>query len=117
MNNMSENNECILVKAIPLHFLENDYIGRVYLLCSPLKLVFTLDFTGSKTTTPMDHEYEFFSADPEINSTFDILNDIVDELCSGFLCDTEKQEQKIQEQAEELALEIVEQLNLLIEYP
>jgi len=115
MNNMPEHNEYTLVKEIPLHFLENDYIGRVYLLCSPLRLVFTLDFNGSEKTTPIDHGYEFFSADPEINSTLDILNDIVDELCSGFLCDTEKQEQTIQEQAEELALEIVDELNLLIE--
>jgi hypothetical protein len=106
--------EYVLVKEIPMEFLENSYVGRVYLLFSPVRLVFTLDFDGTENRlNPINQGFEFFSADPEIDRP-DIYDDIVDELCGGFLCYGEE-EQEIRTDAEEFALEIVEALSLLVE--
>lgn len=50
--------------------------------------------------------YSFFKAGEEIEAR-DLYDDIVEELCSGFSNDTEKEDQKIRDEAEEFAWEIV----------
>lgn len=115
MDNQSKQvvEEYVLVKEVPMEFLENSYVGRVYLLLSPVRLVFTLDFEGSENhLNPINQGYEFFSADQEIDRP-DIYGDIVDELCGGFLCYGEE-EHEIRAEAEEYAEDIVEALSLLV---
>ena len=105
----------VLVKEIPIEFIENSYVGRVYLFFSPARLVFTLDFEGTENRLdPVKHGHIFFSADQDINPSLDIYEDLVDELCGGFLCYGDE-EQEIRNEAEEFALDIVEALDLLVE--
>lgn len=100
--------EHVLVKEIPMEFLENSYVGRVYLYFSPVRLVFTLDFASTSPedrSDPMKHGFEFFSAGQEINPSLDIHEKLVDELCGGFLCYGEE-EQEVRDEAEEFAEDI-----------
>jgi hypothetical protein len=90
---------------------ENSYVGRVYSSHSPTRLVFTLDF---EKTDPADRwPTEFFCSDYELDPAAELYDVIVGKLCGGFMCKTEKEEQAIRDEAEELATKIVEELSSL----
>ena len=111
-----QNVEYKLVREIPIDFLDNKHIGRVYLFFSPVRLVFTLDFVGNSEMTDPTGKFghEFFNREEKLDPCNELYDDIVEELCGGFSCDTEKEEQEIRDESEDLAMEIVGQVSSLV---
>ena len=113
-----QNVEYTLVKEMPIDFLVNKYIGRVYLFFAPVRLVFILDDAGDaerRDPTNEGYWHEFFCSDDKLDPAVELYDDIVDELCGGFMCETEEEEQEIRGEAEGLAMEIVGELSSLVE--
>lgn len=107
-----------LVKEMPIDFLVNKHIGRVYLFFAPVRLVFILDDAGDSERRDPTNEgfwHEFFNSEDKLDVANELYDDIVEELCGGFLCETEEEEQEIRDEAEGVAMEIVGELSSLVE--